>query len=179
MTELEKLAAKAPKGAGAVLFLPYIKGETVPVLDKQARGAFVGFDDRTTRCEAAGAVAEGICYSTLDCMSFMHETTGISQGHVYFRAMGDPDFWMQVIADAGGRPVNYIVPQDGSITGAAVLAAAAAGIYPDAREASKAMISEGGRYEPDQQRMPGYRKNYSRYQRIYPALKDIFHNAMR
>ena len=87
--------------------------------------------------------------------------------------MGDPDYWMQLVANIGDRKTVFIQPKDGSITGAAVLAAVAAGLYPDERTASKAMIPDGKTYLPDAEATV-CQKTYASYKRLYPALKELF-----
>ena len=42
-----ELAASAPPGAGGVLFQPHFSGSTLPVVDPQSSGAFVGLRDLT------------------------------------------------------------------------------------------------------------------------------------
>lgn len=170
---LEALAAKAAPGSDGVVFLPYIKGELVPYQDKKARGVFFGIGDKTTGADMLRAVTEGIACSTVDCIDFMHEKLGVPHGGLRFRSMGDPDYWMQLVADTADRSTVFIQPKDGSITGASVLAATAAGLYPDERTASKAMIPEGKVYTPGTA-AEGCRRAYATYKRLYPALKELY-----
>ncbi len=64
---------------------------------------------------------------------------------------------------------------DAPALGCAVLAAVAAGLYPDIRVAAAAMVSVDKVIEPDPQRHQLYQEILQRYKALYPALRPGFH----
>lgn len=64
-------AAKSPVGANRLIYLPYLMGERSPLLDEQARGAFVGLSAMHTRGDLIRAVMEGVTYSQRQCLDIL------------------------------------------------------------------------------------------------------------
>ena len=61
---------------------------------------------------------------------------------------------------------------EGAAYGAALLAAVGAGAFPDVASACKAAIRTGEATEPRQS--DAYASAYANYQKLYPALQDLF-----
>jgi xylulokinase len=61
--DVSAAAARAPRGAGGVLFLPHLSGERSPFADASARGAFLGIGAATRRDHLARAVLEGVAFN--------------------------------------------------------------------------------------------------------------------
>ena len=61
---MNREAAQSPIGANRLLFLPYLMGERSPLLDANARGAFIGLSAIHTRRDLLRAVMEGVIYSS-------------------------------------------------------------------------------------------------------------------
>lgn len=57
---MNELAAAAPVGANALLFLPYLLGERSPWWNPEARGAFIGLKMEHRRKDLLRAVIEGV-----------------------------------------------------------------------------------------------------------------------
>ena len=61
-------AGTSPRGAGGVIFLPYLMGERTPHNDANARGAFVGLSASTESRDLSRAVLEGITFGLADSL---------------------------------------------------------------------------------------------------------------
>lgn len=67
---------------------------------------------------------------------------------------------------------------DAPALGCAILAAVAAGLHPDIPSAAAAMVRIARTVLPDHTRHQEYRRLFKeRYQKLYPALKPIFHQG--
>lgn len=89
---------------------------------------------------------------------------------------------MQIYADVLGRPIQTVRETETTALGAAVMAAAAAGIYETPEEAVRHMT--GGRgivYTPDPQRAAAYKELYREYRRLaaYFAVENPVMHHLR
>ena len=63
LAALFALAAGVPPGADGLLFLPYLRGERMPMNDPHARASFVGLTSEHTIAHKARAVMEGVAFN--------------------------------------------------------------------------------------------------------------------
>jgi len=82
-------------------------------------------------------------------------------------------WWMQLKADLSATPVEVISQPEPGTFGAALLAGAAAGIYPTAWQEAKAMVRVERRYEPDERRRHLYADRLETYTEAVAALLPI------
>ena len=172
--ELGEKAAKAPLGAGGLVFLPYLTGERCPHDDPHARGGWIGMTQRHGIAHLTRSVMEGISFGLNDSLCLMKEM-GMEIDTIY--ASGGvvrSTFWRQMLADVFGVPVVVTNAVEGGAFGAALLAASGLGAYPDVMEAADRLIKETGRTEPDEASHCLYREIHQVYQDLYPILKGTF-----
>jgi xylulokinase len=83
--------------------------------------------------------------------------------------------WRQIKADVTGLPVRVPLSVETTATGAAILAAVAAGVHGTVAEAVDALVAFGPEeHEPDVGRREAYDEAYRRYRDVYFALKPVF-----
>ncbi len=167
-------ADKSPIGANRLIFLPYLMGERSPLLDSNARGAFIGLSAMHTRRDLLRAVMEGVVYSqrsNLDVLSGMHV---LPESILACGGGAKSPFWRQMMADAFHMPVKTLNNSEGPALGAAILAGVASGAYATIPEACEAMIREKDTMVPDQDRSAKYDQVYDIYAGLYPCLKDSY-----
>ncbi len=172
--ELTAEASRAPLGSDGLYWLPYLMGERTPHLDSAARGGWIGLTARHGRAELARAVLEGVSYSLKDCLEII-EHLGVDLTAV--RASGGgarSPFWRQMLADVFGRPVVTLATQEGSAYGAALLATVGTGHFATVEEACAATIREVSRVQPETEAAAAYGRRYPVFQRMYPALREVF-----
>ena len=171
---MNEQAAQSPIGANRLLFLPYLMGERSPLLDSNARGAFIGLSAMHTRRDMLRAVMEGVMYSqrqNLDVLRGMH----VVPGEMLACGGGAKSpFWRQMMADIYDMPVRTVKSSEGPALGAAILAGVAAGLYADIPSACEAMIALNAPVAPDAQRHAAYEPYYTLYASLYPSLKDAY-----
>lgn len=168
-------AAKSPIGANRLIFLPYLMGERSPLLDSDARGAFIGLSAMHTRRDLLRAVMEGVMYSqrqNLDVLRGMHV---VPESMLACGGGAKSPFWRQMMADLFHMPVKTVENSEGPALGAAILAGVAAGLYPDVPTACRMLVREKAPLMPDEQAGAAYEPYYELYQKLYPALKDSCH----
>ncbi|MBC7810397.1 MAG: xylulokinase [Burkholderiales bacterium] len=161
-------------GSDGLLFLPYLTGERTPHPDPLARGAFVGLTVRHTRAHMARAVLEGVAFGLRDAFELIRMAGLPAQIEVRVSGGGAKSpLWKQIIADVLNAPLVSTNSTEGAGYGAALLAAVAAGMYPDVPTACAQAIITSDLVTPGDERA-AYDKPYTLYRDLYPALKGTF-----
>lgn len=130
-----ELASEAPSGCDGLVFIPALSGAMSPKWIASARGSFVGLTTRHGPAHLARAVLEGTGFAMRDVIDRL-DALGVPTASL--RLMGGgarSDLWCQIRADISRRPVEVLTSSDASATGAAILAAIAAGNAPNVEAA--------------------------------------------
>ena len=173
--ELDEGAQKAAPGCGGLIFLPYLSGERTPHMDSDARGVFFGLSLSHDRFSLARAVMEGVAFSLKDSLVIFDEL-GVKADKVIASGGGARSrLWKKIQADVFGREIYTVKNSEQACTGAAVMAGIGCGIYADARQACREIISfEDEVTEPDRENVKKYEEIYDVYKRLYLANRDLF-----
>ena len=174
--DLLKEAESAPAGSEGLQFLPYLSGERTPYPDPLARGAFIGLTLRHSRAHMTRAVLEGVAFGLKDSFTLI-QNAGLG-AITQVRASGGGTkgaLWRQILASVLEAELVTVNTTEGAAYGAALLAGVGAGAWPDVRSACKVCVKITGSTLPDSTHLDAYRKSYSLYQELYPALKSSFH----
>jgi len=173
-SELSKEAAAVPPGCDGVLWAPYLMGERTPHLDSSVRAALTGLAASHTRSHVARAVMEGVAFSQRDSFTIFAEL-GVPVNKI--RVSGGAarsKLWKQIQADVYGHPVETIAADEGGAYGAALLAGVGTGVWPSVDEACDRHVRTAEVVAPIAANTTVMDKQYKRYCRIYPALKEIY-----
>jgi xylulokinase len=173
--DLLKEAEAIPAGSEGLQFLPYLSGERTPHPDPLARGAFIGLTLRHSRAHMTRAVLEGVAFGLKDSFTLI-QNAGLGE-ITQVRASGGGTkgaLWRQIMADVLNAELVTVNTTEGGAYGAALLAGVGAGAWSSVAEACKACIKITGSTQPDAKSVEIYRKSYSNYQGLYPALKESF-----
>jgi gluconokinase len=123
------IAEREPAAHG-VVFLPFLGGERSLGWDSHRRGLVHGLSFATTAADIAQAALEGVAYrlvAVLDAIGELDSVVATGGG-----LLANPG-WLQVLADALGRPVEVSGASEGSARGAAMVALERLGLpVPDA-----------------------------------------------
>jgi xylulokinase len=173
--ELLKEAEAVPAGSEGLQFLPYLSGERTPHPDPLARGAFIGLTLRHSRGHMTRAVLEGVSFGLKDSFTLIQNAGlgAISQ----VRASGGGTkgrLWRQILGSVLEAELVTVNTTEGAAYGAALLAGVGAGAWSNVLAACKACVKITGSTMPDPSQVGAYRKSYSLYQALYPALKSTF-----
>ena len=70
--------------------------------------------------------------------------------------------------------IDTVEVEEGPAYGGAILAAVADGRYESVEEACKAIVKRKDTTEPEADLVDKYEKNYQRYRKLYPMLKEFY-----
>jgi xylulokinase len=170
---LDAAAAATPVGASGVAFLPALGGAMTPVWDPRARGAFVGLAPGHHDGHLARALYEACAFAMRDVGERL-AALGLPATRVRLLGGGaHSSVWAQVKADVAGVPVEVAGDVDGCPLGAAMLAAAAAGLAPDVATAASWAPPPAAVIAPIAGHRAALADGHARYRRLYRALADV------
>ncbi|GAB4192995.1 MAG: gluconokinase [Roseiflexaceae bacterium] len=157
------LAALPPDGHGLTL-LPFLAGERSPGWAGDVRATISGLSLTTTPVEILRAALESVAYRfaiILELMGGDSQTIVAGGGGVAHSPL-----WLQIIADALGRPVVASAEPETTSRGTALLALHALGVIP-----SPAVPAElGCTYDPDPACHRIYQAAIARQRKLYRLL---------
>lgn len=168
-------AATVPPGAGGVLWVPALAGATAPEWNPHARAGWFGLTSAHGRAHLARALLEGNAFALRDVVDAMCDA-GLRPTELVCVAGGARgQLLLEIRADVTGLPVTRPEDVETTARGAAMLAAAGAGLYPDVAAAAAAMASpRRDPALPDPERQAVYADAYARYRELYAALRPLF-----
>jgi xylulokinase len=171
--KLERLAARAPAGAGGLVFLPFIDGERVPVLPF-ATGVLFGLSKTTFFSPfLARSVMEGTILNLGYGLARMR-ALGLKPSEI--RATGGgarSRLWLQIVADVFKTPVVTLAEREATAYGAALQSI---WCYEKEKRGSVAVsdiIAE--RVRTGRQRLEPQKKNFE----VYDVLQDRFNSLWK
>jgi xylulokinase len=176
--ELTAEAAAVPMGSDDVLWAPYLMGERTPHLDSSIRAALVGLTAGHTRGHAVRAVLEGVAFSLKDTFTIFSELKVPVERIRLGGGGARSPLWRDIQAAVYGHHVETVAAEEGAAYGAALLAGVGAGYWNSVDEACDAVVKTASTTRPEPGAVDVMRRQYERYQRLYPALKSISHVGM-
>lgn len=157
-----------------VLFLPFLNGRGTPRPDLAAKGAWVGLTIGTRRSDLLKAVLEGLTFELLENLEFLKEL-GVTVEQV--RAVGGgarSRVWLSCKADVLRVPIARPAITVSACLGAGVLAAAAAGLIPQAASAVEQMVAIEEVIEADTARSEAYRNKFQMYRQVVERMGSVW-----
>lgn len=161
-------------GENHVFYLPYLMGERSPYNNPDARAAFIGMTMDTTRADMTQAVLEGVAFALRDSFEIA-KALGIPLERTKICGGGAKSpLWRTIVANVLGIPVDILETEEGPSLGGAMLAAVACGEYASVEEAASKIVHAIDTVEPTVELTEKYEQCYTKFTKIYPALKEIF-----
>jgi xylulokinase len=165
-----------PEGCEGLLFLPYLAGERTPHPDPLARGAFVGLTGRHSLAHLTRSVLEGVAFGLRDSFELIRSQANIVVQEVRLSGGGARSpLWRQILTDVLDTDLAVVNVTEGAAFGAALLAGVGVGVWPDVNAACGSVVKTTHQYHPRPESASRYELQYDQYRRLYPALKDVFH----
>ena len=157
-----------------MIFTPWLHGNRCPFEAPEARGMFFNISLETGKNELIRAVLEGVCYHLRWFIDTQDKKTKTSDTLRFVGGGALSELTCQILADCTGRVVETTdSPQNVGAVGAALVAAAGAGIINDLKLAKKLIPAEKT-FKPDPTVKPAYDKNFTVYKKLYYSNKDNF-----
>ena len=161
-------------GRNGVFFLPYLMGERSPINDTDARGTFVGLSMDTTRSDVVQAVLEGVAFAIRDSFE-VARALGIPVSRSKLCGGGGKSpVWRSIMANVLNIPLDIPVAEEGPGYGGAMLAMVGCGAYESVAACADALVKVAKVVEPDPAIAARYEAQYRKFQKIYPAMKQLF-----
>ncbi len=172
--ELDRLAAEAPPGAEGLTFLPALSGAMSPEWVAEARGAYYGLTPGHSAGHMARAVLEGCAFAMRDVVERLG-ALGVPADALLLLGGGTKSaLWARIRADTAGLPAEIPRHKDTSPIGAALLAAVAAGAWPDVAAAAGQVGEVDRTVEPDPAAKDAYDLAYERYRELFECLRPLY-----
>jgi xylulokinase len=169
-------ATRSPAGSHGLFWLPYLMGERTPHLDANARAAWVGLTAKHQRADLVRAILEGVCFSQKDGLEIINKLGAAPQLVRLSGGGAKSPFWHQLFTDIFNVRVATLETQEGSAYGAALLALVGTGEYKSVEQVCEVAVKQIEVKDPDPAAAEFYKKRYSLYESLYPALKAVFQN---
>ena len=176
---LNALAEEVPPGADGVLWVPALAGAMAPEWNPRARAAWFGLTAAHGRAHLARALVEGNAMALRDVIEAIAGAGADAPREVVCVGGGARGrLLLQVRASVTGLPVTRPEDVETTARGAAMLAAAGAGLYPSVAAAARAMAGPREEtVEPDPSERAVYDALHGHYRRLYTALRPLFDAA--
>ena len=173
IASLADAAEKLPIEETGVLALDWMNGRRTPDANQALKGAITGLNLGSDAPRVFRALVEATAFGArLIADRFRSEGVRIDGVIALGGVARKSPFIMQVVADVMNVPISVPRSDETCALGAAMFAAAAAGIYPDVSRAGEAMGCGFEReYRPDPERARAYDRLYARYQRLGEILE--------
>ena len=144
---LEREAEQVPAGSeGLMTVLDWLATTDKPF----RKGMMLGFDARHSRGHLYRSIMEAIALTMKHHVDAMCGELGIALDEIVVSGGGaNSSLFMSIFADVFAIPASRCTDGGGASLGAAMCAAAAAGVYPDIESAAAAMANDRETFMPD------------------------------
>ena len=172
--KLSEQAEALPENVSAPIALDWINGRRTPDANQALKSAIMNLDLGTKAPEIFRALVEAICFGSRKIVErFEAEGVEIKTVVGIGGVAKKSSFIMQTLSNVLDMPIKVATSEQAPALGAAMYAAAAAGIYDSVDEASKAMSNGFDRiYEPEPEKVSMYNKMYKRYSALADFVED-------
>jgi xylulokinase len=170
----DEAAARAPAGAGGVLFTPWLNGERTPVENSTLRAGFFNQSLSTGRDDLVRAVFEGVALNIRWLLETVERFTKRRLEPVTMVGGGAcSDIWCQIHADVLRRSIRRTEnPIMANARGAGLLALAAREEIETAE--IPALVPISATYEPNPATGDLYREAYRTFRSIHKAIRPTY-----
>ncbi len=175
----DRLMAEMPDEPTNLLALPHFDITGAPDYIADSAGVIAGLHTNTNRGEILKAIIEGASFYFLKSLRTLEALQIDTSEYIATGGAAKSNAVLQLKADIFGAPFVRLRHTECGAAGAAMLAGIAGGVFRDAGEAVKSFVHQDRVFEPDPRRHRHYRELYSRYERLYPALKDLLADMNR
>jgi xylulokinase len=172
---LNALAECAPPGAGGVSWVPALAGATAPEWNAHARAGWFGLTASHGRAHLARALLEGNALALRDVIEAIGGAGHPPSEVVCVGGGAKGRLLCELRAHVTGLPVCRPDDVETTARGAAMLAAAGAGLHPTVAAAARAMAGpRSAHVHPDPELRAVYDDLHVRHRRLYAALRPLF-----
>lgn len=165
-------AAHIPPGSDGLLMLDYFQGNRTPFTDGEVRGLIYGLTLKHTPVHIYRAILEGIAYGTEHILQTFASGGYKVNGLYVCGGATKSRLWMDIHSSVSNVPIYIPEEAEAPSLGSAILAAVAAGVYPDIAAACRNMVSFVEKIEPDAELYGIYSEYAEKYRQAYPLMGE-------
>lgn len=142
-------------------FLPFINGSSVV---PDGRSAFIGLLAYHDIRHMVRAVYEGVVFSHMHDVLKLREYDDLEEAATFTGGAANSELWTQMYADALGSPLQVVDAPEAGTLGVAIMAAVAAGLWPDLETAVANMVRPARKVvQPNPDNAEIWRTRYARF----------------
>lgn len=157
-----------------ILTLPYFVGSATPYMDANAQGVILGLNLETTSADIFHSLMEGTTYEMKTNLEILSKS-GVEITECTATGGGARSKkWLQIKADVLDLPIYPLRSNEGGIEGCFILSCVALGYEKSIKSAVEKFIKRGTPYISNVTKTVEYEKQFERYKKLYPSLKEIF-----
>ncbi len=168
VVRLSEEAAKIPIGETGIVSMDWMNGRRTPDANQALKGAITGLNLGSGAPAIFKSLVEATCFGSRKIVDrFISEGIPIKNVVALGGVTKKSPYVMQVMADVLNMPIQVAKSEQTPALGAAMLAATAAGIYPDTEKAKKAMgAGFDAEYFPIPENVAKYKILYAKYSKL-------------
>jgi L-ribulokinase len=168
VARLSEEAAKIPIGETGIVSMDWMNGRRTPDANQALKGAITGLNLGSGAPAIFKSLVEATCFGSRKIVDrFISEGIPIKNVVALGGVTKKSPYVMQVMADVLNMPIQVAKSEQTPALGAAMLAATAAGIYPDTEKAKKAMgAGFDAEYFPIPENVAKYKILYAKYSKL-------------
>ena len=163
-----RLAAEAPAGAGALLFLPYLNGERLGERTN-ARAQFIGLTSGHGASHLHRAVMEGVAFAAARNLRIMAASGGRPERVVAAGGGARTHLWLEIKASIYGCPILTTEAEECGVLACAMLAGTGIGLYDGLPDAVRRLVRFGPEIAPN----PRWSDTYARLAGLFDQACEI------
>ena len=163
-------------GLNKVFYLPYLMGERAPHNDPYARSCFIGMSLDTDRSTMVQSVYEGVAFGIRDSLEAARNLGMDIKKSMICGGGSKTLHWKEIFANVLDLELSTLETEQGPGFGAAILAAVACNEFASVKDAADKLVKVHETIKPNKELVERYNERYKSFVRLYPALKDIFHD---
>jgi xylulokinase len=165
-------AALASPGCAGALFLPALSGATTPRWNHSMRGCFAGLGMHHERSHLARAILEGCAFALRDIVDRLSALGLLGDELRVVGGGARSRLWLQIKADVTRLAVRAVETNSAASSGAAMLAAVAAGWFDDLPEAADQTVRLAAEpVLPDPATAAVYAEAYADYRGLFDGVE--------
>lgn len=169
--EINRLVGQVSPEEDIPVFLPYLRGSRD---NPYACGTWDGLHHTHTRAHMLRAVYEGVAFAHKLQMECLLCNRAVPSRIRFAGGATKSPVWIQMFADVMGVPFEVVPEQEMGASGAAIVAAVAAGVYPDVASAVENMVQPGRIVYPRSEYTELYEKKYLRFKQVVDKDNKIW-----
>jgi FGGY-family pentulose kinase len=170
---MNKNIANIPPGADGLVALDFFQGNRTPYKDPNASGVIFGLKLSHTKEHIYKALLESVALGTKNIIDNFERQGCPIDVIVGCGGVTKDATWMQIIADATGKPIIVTENPGAGALGCAIVAAVGAKAYPAFDEATRGMVKEAYTVQPNKDVYGHYQDVFEKYTAIYENLKGL------